>query len=273
MTHYIVPWSPLTPTGSIILATVLFVITGMLLYIGTRIHHPLAAKRPGLFLGICLVVIFFLSGITFLVAATIYAVTLINQIGPVTGPANYITPITLACGFVAFFVILYLTVPHQTTPISPRKFWVAVGSAVVGTIAAPLIFELPFDLIVMGRVYSPGTTGTEHVLFTLIYFLPLFLVEISSFAMLTFSPFMKVSRLTLFLLAGMFFVFAVWAVFGFTYASTPLPYACNAISKILAFAVAVSLFLTRQPADRSPAEPIGESLPRRERVPSASGLV
>jgi hypothetical protein len=60
MTHYIVPWSPLTPTGSIILATVLFVITGMLLYIGTRIHHPLGAKRPGLFLGACLVLIFLL---------------------------------------------------------------------------------------------------------------------------------------------------------------------------------------------------------------------
>ncbi|MGO8951185.1 MAG: hypothetical protein ACLQUY_26735 [Ktedonobacterales bacterium] len=72
------------------------------------------------------------------------------------------------------------------------------------------------------------------------------------------------SRLTLFLLAGMFFIFAVWAVFGFTYASTLIPFACNAISKILAFAVAVSLFLTKQPADRSLAEPIRESLPRRE---------
>ena len=153
-------------------------------------------------------------------------------------------------------------VPDQLTrdpPISPRRFWGAVGSAIVGTIAAPLIFELPFDLIVMGRVYSP----TPHILFILLSFLPLMLVEISSFAMLTFSPFMSVSRLTLFLLAGMFFLFAVWAVFGFTYASTPLPYACNAISKILAFAVAVSLFLTRQPVDRSQAQPIRESLPNR----------
>ena len=262
MTHYIVPWSPLTLTGSIILATVLFVITGILIYIGTRIHHPLAAKRPGLFLGICIVMIWLLSALTYLMADVIYGLTLERQLGggPITEPANHVTPITFACGFIAFFVIVYLTSSRGTTPISPKRFWVAVGSAVVGTIAAPLIFELPFDLIVMGRVYSP----TPHVLFTLLYFLPLVLVEISSFAMLTFSPFMRVSRLTLFLLAGMFFIFAVWAVFGFTYPSVPISYACNVTSKILAFAVAVSLFLTRRPAARSPAEPVGESLPRRE---------
>jgi hypothetical protein len=271
MTHYIVPWSPLTRTGSIILATVLFVIAGILLYIGTRIHQPLSAKRLGLFVSACLVVIFLLSGLTFVVADVIYGLTLTQQLGggPVTGPANHITPITFACGFIAFFVIVYLTSSRGNTPISPRQFWVAVGSAVVGTIAAPLIFELPFDLIVMGRVYSPK----PHVLFILLYFFPLFLVEISSFALLTLSPFMKVSRLTLFLLAGMFFVFAVWAVFGFTYPSVPLSYACNVTSKILAFAVAISLFLTRRPADRSSAESGGESLPNRESVPSASGLL
>jgi hypothetical protein len=271
VTHYIVPWSPLTQTGSITVATVLFVFTGMLLYLGARLHHPLAAKRPGLFLGACLVLIFLLSGFMFLVAGFVYAMTLTKQLGggTISGPANNITPITLACGVVTFFVILYLTSGRGTGPISPRQFWVAVGSAIVGTIAAPLIFELPFDLIVMGRVYSP----TPHALFTLLYFFPLFVVEISSFAMLTFSQFTKVSRLTLFLLAGMFFIFAVWAVFGFTYASSLLPYACNAISKILAFAVAISLFLTRQPAANAPTEPAGELLANTENAYSASGLV
>jgi hypothetical protein len=266
MTHYIVPWSPLTRTGSITLMVVLFVVIGLLIYAGTRIHHPLAAKRPGLFLGACLVAIFLLSAISFLASATVEGQTLVNQIGPVTGPANHITPITLACGFVAFFVILYLTSGRGTSPISPRRFWVAVGSAIVGTIAAPLIFELPFDLIVIGRAYYP----TPHALFALLYFCPLFVVEISSFAMLTFSPFMRLSRLTLFLLAGMFFIFAVWAAFGFTYPSIPISYACNATSKILAFAVAVSLFLSKQPADQPPIEAAEESMRRRDSVPSAS---
>ena len=61
--------------------------------------------------------------------------------------------------------------------------------------------------------------------------------------MLTFSPVMKLSRYTLFLLAGMFLIFAVWAMFGFAYPASLLPIALNMISKVLAFATAVSLFL------------------------------
>jgi hypothetical protein len=256
MAHYIVPWSPLTRTGSITLVAILLVVIGVLIYAATRLHHPLFSQQPGWFLGVCLVVIFLLSGFAFVAAAALDARTLVQQIGPVTGPANHITPITIVCGFIAFFVILYLTSSGGTTPISPRRFWIAVGSAVLATIAAPLIFELPFDLMVMWRVYYPK----PHALFALLYFFPLFIVEISSFAMLTFSPFTRVSRLTLFLLAGMFFVFAVWAVFGFTYPSVPISYACNAISKILAFAVAVSLFVSREPAGHSPIE-LSEDLP------------
>ena len=135
---------------------------------------------------------------------------------------------------IAFFVILYLA--RQS---GPR---IAIGSAIVGTIAAPLIFELPFDLLVMWRTYPP----TPSVLYTLLYFLPLFLVEILSFALLSFSPIMKLTRYTLFLLAGMFLIFAVWAVFGFAYPSTPIPIALNMLSKVVAFAIAVSLFTTAQ---------------------------
>jgi hypothetical protein len=47
----------------------------------------------------------------------------------------------------------------------------------------------------------------------------------------------------LFLLAGMFLLFAVWAVFGFASPSAPIPIALNMIAKGLAFAAAVSLFL------------------------------
>ena len=220
----------------------MFVAIGLLLYVGTRLHQPLAAKRPGLFLSVCLVVIFLLSGLTFVVAATVEGRALVQQLGPVTGPANHITPITLVCGFLAFFVILYLTTSRGTTPISPRQFWGAVGSAIVGTIAAPLIFEMPFDLIVMGRVEYP----TPHALFALLYFFPLFLVEISSFALLTLSPFMHVSRLTLFLLAGMFFRLRGVGGVRLHVPIGPLSYACNATSKILAFAVAVSLFLPQK---------------------------
>ncbi len=229
MTHQ--SWSPYAGSNSIILAIVLLIVTGVLLYFAMRLHHSIAVKRPGKVLGISLVVMWVLAVTTFLVAVIIYVLALERQVGHFTGPVNPITPVTEISGVVAFFVIVYLA--------RRSGFWVAFGSAIVGTIAAPMIFELPFDLIVMWRTYPPA----PEILFTLLFFLPLFLVEALSFAMLTLSPVMKLSRYTLFLLAGMFLLFAVWAVFGFAYPAAPIPVALNMLAKILAFATAISLFL------------------------------
>ena len=230
MTHY-GTWSPYAGSGSVILAVVLLIVTGVLTCFAIRLHYPLVVKRPGKFLSASLLGMWLLSVTAFLMAATIYARADIQQNIHFTGPMNPIFPVTAASGALAFFVIVYLA--------QWSGFRVAVVSAIVGTIAAPMIFELPFDLIVMGRTYPPAPA----IPFTLLYFLPLFLIAVFSFAMLTFSPFVKLSRATLFLLAGMFLVFAVWALFGFAYPAAPLPVALNVISKILAFATAVSLFL------------------------------
>jgi hypothetical protein len=230
MTHY-GEWSPYVGSSSIILAVGLFLVTGVLISFAIRLPHPLAVKRPGKVLSVVLVGIWMLSVTTFLVAASIYGRADEQQMIHFTGPMNPIAPVTITSGVLTFFVIMYLA--QRSGP------WIAFVSAMVGTIAAPLIFELPFDLIVMWRTYPPA----PEISFTLLYFFPLFLIEVSSFALLTFSPFVKLSRSTLFLLAGMFLIFAVWAAFGFAYPAAPLPVALNTISKILAFATAVSLFL------------------------------
>jgi hypothetical protein len=224
-------WSSYTGSSSIILVVVLLIITGVLLYFAFRLHHPKQVKRPGLFLGIALVLIWVLSVTTWVIALGLYVLAVCQQERCVAGPPDYTAPVTGISLVVAFIVIAFLA--------RRSGFWVAVGSAIVGTIAAPLIFELPFDLIVMWHTYPPN----PGALFTLLFFLPLFLVEISSFAMLTFSSVMKLSRYTLFALAGMFLIWAVWAVLGFAYPLSPLPIALNMISKVLAFAAAVSLFL------------------------------
>ncbi len=227
-------WSPYGGSNSILLAGVLCIVTGVLMYLAIRLPDPIEVKRPGKFIGISLVVIWLLSVTTFLVAVTTYVRALYQQVGHFTGPVNPITPVTELSGLVAFFVIAYLA--------RRSGFWIAFGSAIVGTIAAPMIFELPFDLIVMWRTYPPA----PEIPFTLLFFLPLFLVEVSSFAMLALSPVMKLSRYTLFLLAGIFLIFAVWALFGFAYPAAPIPVALNTIAKILAFATAVSLFLPQE---------------------------
>ncbi|HLI09619.1 MAG TPA: hypothetical protein VKV40_23860 [Ktedonobacteraceae bacterium] len=224
------------------LAVALFIVTGVLVYLAFRLRHPVEVKRPGKFVGVLLVVILMVSVLAFLVAAGTYALALTQQEGHIIEPGDPITPVTLASAALAFFVIIAMS--------GRSSFRVAVGSAIVGTIAAPMIFELPFDLIVMGHTYPP----TPGALFTLLFFLPLFLIELTSFAMLALSPLMRLSRYTLFCLAGMFLIFAVWAWFGFAYPLAPLPIVLNMISKVLAFATAVSLFLPLVNKSVSPSQ-------------------
>jgi len=204
-------WSSYTRSSAIILAIVLALITGALVYAGLRLRHPIHVKRPGKALGAALIVHLALSVCMFLVASTAYGWVLIQQQPHLTIPGNPITPVTLFAALLSFIIIITLA--------QQRGFGVAIGSAIVGTIAAPMIFELPFDLIVMWRTFPPAPT----VLFTLLYFVPLFLIEISSFALLSFSPVMNISRLTVLCLASMFLTFAIWAAFGFGYPAAPLP--------------------------------------------------
>ena len=146
-------WSPYAGSGSIILAVGLLIVTGVLIYVANRLHHPLAVKRPGKVLSVALVVSWVVCVIAVLEASSIYILALYRQEGGhLTVAADHITPVTLTAAVVAFFVIAYLA--------RRSGFSVAVGSAIVGTIAAPMIFELPFDLIVMGRI-SPPPPGTR----------------------------------------------------------------------------------------------------------------
>ncbi len=243
MTHY-VAWSPYVGSSSYILAGCLLLVTCVLIYVGFRFRHARAVKGPGKFLGALLIICLFIAVLAFLTAITVYALAQHQQQiqFDITNP---ITPVTLTSAVLAFFVILALT--------QKSGFRIAIVSAIVGTIAAPMIFELPFDLLVMWRTYPP----TPSVLYTLLYFLPLFLVEILSVALLSFSPVMKLKRSTFFLLAALFLLFAVWALFGFAYPSTPIPLALNMLSKVVAFAVAVSLFL-RTSVSGEPAKTASE---------------
>ena len=99
-----------------------------------------------------------------------------------------------------------------------------------------------------------------------LFFLPLFLIEITTLSLLAFSAMVKLSKVTFFSLALMFIVFAAWGLLGFGYPSTPILIALNVTSKILAFVVALSLFLPQQvPAstreDLEVAVPAGPARP------------
>lgn len=224
-------WGPYTGSGAIILAIGLLVITGVLLYLALRFRRPISLKRPGRLLKVVIVVLWLVSIVAWLVAFAIYVMVLLRQQPHYIGASDPITPVTLVSAVFAFFTIIVLAQRHGAR--------IALGAAIVGTIAAPMIFELPFDLIIMWHTYPPQPA----LPFTFLFFGPLFLVELLSLTLLTFSSVTRLSRVTLFCLAAMFLIFTIWAFFGFAYPYDPLPTALNMISKVIAFATAVSLFL------------------------------
>jgi hypothetical protein len=237
-------WIPYTGSAAIILAAVLLVVAVVLAFWGTRLHRSLAALHPGRFAGILLVVLWILCYLTLGNSIITYYQAIVKEYGAFTPPTNPISNVTALAGLVSFIVIVYLAKDYG---------WkMAIESAIAG----PMIFELPFDLIVMWRIYPRPTPMLQ---LTLLYFYPLFLWELASFLLVTLSTAASLSRYTLFAIAAMFFVFAVWAVFGFSYPSAPIPIALNAVSKILAFVTAITLFL--------PGKRTAQRTPNNEEVP------
>jgi len=121
----------------------------------------------------------------------------------------------------------------------------------LGAIAAPMIFELPFDPIVIFRIH---TVLPHPPPWTLVY-APLLLVQITTLLLLRLSPMVRLTRATFFSFALMLGVWAAWALAGFGYPSAPLPIALNIASKILAFVAAFTLFLPQQPAPGRAPQP------------------
>ena len=103
-----------------------------------------------------------------------------------------------------------------------------------------MIFEFPFDLIVMTRIYP--VIASDRASYWGLVCVAL-LLELATLTLLWLSPLVRLSRRAFFALALMLLVFAVWALFGFGYPAAPLPFALNAVSKVVAFIAALSLLL------------------------------
>jgi hypothetical protein len=226
-------WVSYSGAARIWLAILLLAVAGGLTYTGTRLRLPLRARRPGKAAAVFMLVAWVLAIATFLICTVVY-VEQARQAYPVgiAAPTDPITIVTLAA-VVATFAI----VNEMGQPLGQRA---ALGSAVIGALSAPMIFELPFDLIVMARTYPP--IPPHPALYRALFFLPLFTIEITTLGLLTLSPMVALSKRTPLALAAMFVVFAIWALFGFAYPSAPITIALNVLSKVLAFAAAATLF-------------------------------
>ena len=224
-------WIGYSGTARVGLALALLAVAGGLAYAGTRWPGPFPARRPGQTVAYLMIAIWILAITTFLVCASVYVHQARHELpgrGTLTDP---ITPVTFLGVAVVFMVILIA---------SPGGPAVRLGSAAIGALAAPWIFELPFDLIVMTRTYP---IAPDPALYRALFFVPLLAIALSTLALLTLSPLVWLSRATFWSFALMLAVFAVWALFGFGYPSAPVPITLNVVSKILAFVTALTLFL------------------------------
>lgn len=235
-------WAAYGGGGAAALAVALLVVGGGFAYAGRRLRAPLGVARPGAVAAAFIIAIWLLSICTVLVATFVYGLQVKQAYPNFVGRHPRVG--TFVDALLTFFVILYLT---------RRWGWkVALASAFVGTAAAPMLFEFPFDLIVMMRTNPP--IPAHPMLYRQLFFLPLFLVEFSTVALLTLLPSMRVTAYACYAVAAMFAVFAVWALFGFAFPDRPLPLALNMISKVLCFVAAIMLFVWRQEAEVSAAQ-------------------
>jgi hypothetical protein len=224
-------WIGYSGTARIGLAVVLLAVAGGVAYAGTRWPGPLQARRPRPAVANLMLAIWILAITGFLVCASVYVHQARHEFPGRATPTDPITPVTLVGAGVVFFVILIASTGGPAARL---------GSAVIGALAAPWIFELPFDLIIVTRTYP---VPPDPALYRALFFVPLVAIALSTLALLTLSPMVRLSRATFWSFALMLAVFAAWALAGFGYPSAPVPITLNVVSKILAFVTALTLFL------------------------------
>lgn len=238
-------WVSYSGTADIALAIVLAGAATAVAYAGLRLRLPASLPRPGRIARAILLAAWLIAIVAFGVCVSVYALHAEREHLGHAPPADPITPVTVICFGIAWFAIALM---HNA-----RGWRVALGSAVVGALAAPMIFELPFDLIVMTRIYPP--IPPDPALYRALFFTPLILIEVTTLALLTLSPVARLTRATLWCFAAMLAVFAVWGLTGFAYPSAPAPFALNVVSKILAFLTSITMFLPDRSQPRTTPEP------------------
>jgi hypothetical protein len=246
-------WVSYSGSSRIVLAIILLIIAAGVAAAGARLPRPAALPRPSrnttvVLFTVWMVVIFAFIGVLSVLAQQA------QQAHPgrvrATGP---IAPVTYTAVVVTFVVIIALGRAYD---------WPArLGGAAIGALAAPMIFEFPFDFIVLTRI-SP--ISTAHLV---LFFVPLFLIEIITLTLLAASPLVRLRRSTFFCFASILVVFAIWALYGFGYPNTSLFYSLNVVSKLLAFATALTLFLPQR-ASAAAAPPTETTVPHAASDPA-----
>ena len=169
--------------------------------------------------------------VAFVVGISIYAGQERRDYPAMIAPASPIEPVTIIAAIVLAIVIVAATGGSERDRVT---------NGVIAALIAPMVFELPFDLVVMSRTYPP--VPPNPAFYRGVFFAPLFLLEITTVSLLVLAPGARMSRVAVLTYALMLGVFAGWALLGFAYPSTPSTIAFNVASKLLAFVAVAGLF-------------------------------
>jgi hypothetical protein len=233
-------WVSYTGAAGIVLAVVLALAAAAVAYAGFRLPRPVRPPRPGPVARVVIVALWVLALVALVAGVKAYLGEVASDGLTHTPAKDPITPVTLTGVFLLFWVIAFLQ--------KPKGALVAWGSAVLGAMAAPFIFELPFDLIIMARTHPL----IDPDLYRVLLFGALIGVDVMTLVLLWLSPAVRLHRATLWCLAGMLALFAGWALFGFGYPATAGPITMNVLSKIMGLVTALTLFTDRRPRAADP---------------------
>jgi hypothetical protein len=130
-----VGWFSYGGAARVVLALVLVAVAAGVAGVGLRLRVPVRLPRPGRTARTVMLATWGLAIVAFLVCYGTYLHRLIQQHLIHSRPPQPIFPITAACMVALFFAILYI---GRSLNDEAR-----LGSAFIGAIAAPMIFEFP----------------------------------------------------------------------------------------------------------------------------------
>jgi hypothetical protein len=225
-------WLSYGGTARLLLAIVLLAAACGAVYTGIRLRRPVRLPKPGRAFTVAMLLAWVLAIGAFLAGFAVYVLQVRHDGLLKAQPADPSAVVTFTAAVILFLIVFAAAADDLRTRLS---------SGAIAALAAPWIFEVPFDLVVMTRTYP--AVPPDPALYRALFFAPLLLVGLTTLTLLTLSPMVQLSRPAFFCLALMLLVFAVWALAGFGYPSSPLPIVMNVVSKVLAFVTALGLFL------------------------------
>lgn len=243
-------WARYEGSGRVAMTVALALVACALLICAFRLRAPIRPPRFGRPLVTALVTLWVVSIVTFLVGVTFYVTQLRRDYPHFAAPQSPILPVTLSAAALTFVALLMVGRGRGSGRL--------VGAA-MAALAAPMVFELPFDLMVMTRTTPPVLPHPS--LWRLLFFGPLLAVELVTIALLLAVPAVRITSWTVAALAALFLTFTLWSSIGLGYPDHLLPHIANVVAKLCAFAVTFTMLL---PRDRGRPAPLGRRVARKD---------